>query len=227
MDAEERFRKKRMAYVEHCIHVTHNIPLDLISMKWTLKHVSVKGEIVVKTCQSGSFKNIKYQKIETEVEGQMEKLQSKHSSQRLWAVERRGKNVEMKERLRVVKCTQQHRRIKEATEAQVKEAAGTSSKKLTVSFQQARDIKMTTTMTTQKKRRSERKGRRKTQTLQRWWRCATVFEKNRKSKQRRQQQQQKEKQRFGRHITNTYSWEQEDTITNTVLELCSTRSGGK
>ena len=34
-------------------------------------------------------------------------------------------------------------------------------------------------------------------------------------------------QKFGRHITNTYSWEQENTITNTVLELCWTRSGGK
>ena len=40
----------------------------------------------------------------------------------------------MKERLRVVKCTQQHRRIKEATEAQVKEAAGTSSKKVDGDF---------------------------------------------------------------------------------------------
>ena len=40
----------------------------------------------------------------------------------------------MKERLRVVKCTQQHREIKEATEAQAKEAAGTNSKKLTVTL---------------------------------------------------------------------------------------------
>ena len=51
----------------------HNILLDLISMNWTLNHVSVKGQIVVKTCQSGSFKYIKNQDIETEVEGQMEK----------------------------------------------------------------------------------------------------------------------------------------------------------
>ena len=35
-------------------------------------HISVKGQIVVKTCQSGSLKYIKYQDIETEVEGQME-----------------------------------------------------------------------------------------------------------------------------------------------------------
>ena len=83
VDAEERFHQKRMVYVKYCTHVKHNIPLDLISMKWTLKHVSVKGQIVVKTCQSGSLKYIKYQDIETEVEGQMEKWQSKNSSQRL------------------------------------------------------------------------------------------------------------------------------------------------
>ena len=44
--------------------------------------------------------------IETEVEGQTEKWQSKNSSQRLWAVERGDKNEEMKEGLRVVKCKQ-------------------------------------------------------------------------------------------------------------------------
>ena len=27
-------------------------------------------------------------------------------------------------------------------------------------------------------------------------------------------------QKSGRHITNTYSWEQGNTTTNTVLELC-------
>ena len=53
MDAEERFHEKRMGYVKYCIHVKHNILLHLISMNWTLKHVSVKGQIVVKTCQSG------------------------------------------------------------------------------------------------------------------------------------------------------------------------------
>ena len=61
----------------------HNIPLNSISLNWTSKHVSVKGQIVVKTCQSGSLKYIKYQDIETEVEDQMEKWQSKNSSQRL------------------------------------------------------------------------------------------------------------------------------------------------
>ena len=91
---------------------------------------------MVKTCQSGSLKCNKYQDIETEVEGQMENGNQK-THRNDCEVERRGKDVEMKEKLRVVKCAQQHRRIKEATEAQVKEAAGTSSQKLTVTFQHA------------------------------------------------------------------------------------------
>ena len=47
MDAEERFHQKRMGNVKYYIHVKH-IPLDLVSMNWTLKHVSVKGQIVEK-----------------------------------------------------------------------------------------------------------------------------------------------------------------------------------
>ena len=77
MDAEERFHQKRMVYVKYCIHVKHNIPLDSITTKWTLKHISVKGQIVVRTCQSGNLKCIIYQDIETEVEPQMEKWKSK------------------------------------------------------------------------------------------------------------------------------------------------------
>ena len=48
MDAEERFPQKRLVCVKYCIHVKHNIPLGLITTNWTLKHVSVKGQIVVK-----------------------------------------------------------------------------------------------------------------------------------------------------------------------------------
>ena len=103
MDAEERFHQKRMGYVKYCIHMKRNVPLESIttnwtmkyvymrhnillnsiSLNWTSKHVSVKGQIVVKTCQSGNIACIKHQDIETEVEGQMEKWQSKNSSQRL------------------------------------------------------------------------------------------------------------------------------------------------
>ena len=56
MDAEERFHNKRMGYVKYCNNTRHNILLSLISLNWTSKHVSVTGQIVVKTCQSGSLK---------------------------------------------------------------------------------------------------------------------------------------------------------------------------
>ena len=55
----------------------HYISFNSISSNWTSKHVSVKGQIVVNTCQSGSLKYIKFQDIETEVQDQMEKWQSK------------------------------------------------------------------------------------------------------------------------------------------------------
>ena len=77
MDAEERFYNKRMGYVKYCIHTRHNIPLSLISLNWTAKHVSVKGQIVVRTCQSGSLKFSKYQDVEEEVEEQTQKWQTK------------------------------------------------------------------------------------------------------------------------------------------------------
>ena len=66
--------RNRTVYVKYCIHVKHNVPLDLISFNWTLKHVSVKCQIVVNTCQCGNLKYITYQDIETKVEGQMGKM---------------------------------------------------------------------------------------------------------------------------------------------------------
>ena len=86
-------------------------------------------------------------------------------------------NEEMKEILRVVKCTQRHRKINEATEAQVKEAAGTNSKKVDGDFPKNVRHKRDDN-DDNKKRRLERKRRRKTQTLHRRWRCVTVSEKN-------------------------------------------------
>ena len=77
MDVEEKFNDKRMVYVKYCIHMRHNIPLGLISLNWTSKYESVKGQIVVKTCQSVSLKYIKYQDAEDEVEEQMQKWQNK------------------------------------------------------------------------------------------------------------------------------------------------------
>ena len=83
MEAEERFYNKRMEYVKCCIHKRHGVPLDLISLNWIAKHVTVKGQIVVKTCQDGSLKFNKYQDVEDEVDELMQKWQTKNSSQPL------------------------------------------------------------------------------------------------------------------------------------------------
>ena len=83
MDAEERFLKKRMGYVKYYISMKHNVPLESINTNWTMKYVSINGQIVVKTVQSGNLKYIKYQDVEAEVEEQMQQCQTKNSSQRL------------------------------------------------------------------------------------------------------------------------------------------------
>ena len=83
MEAEKRFYNKRMGYVKCCIHQRHGVPLYRISLNWVAKHVTVKGQIVVKTCQDGSLKFSKYQDVEDEVEEQMQKWQTTNSSQRL------------------------------------------------------------------------------------------------------------------------------------------------
>ena len=87
MDME---KKKRIGYVKSCINKKYGVPLYSISLNWITKHVSVKGQIVVKTCQDGSFKFSKYQDVEDEVDELMQKWQTKNSSQRLGAVTRRG-----------------------------------------------------------------------------------------------------------------------------------------
>ena len=73
MDAEEMFHIKRMEYVKYCIHMRFKIPHSLISVNWTQKYVSVKGQILVKICHSASLKYIKYKDVEDEVEEQMQK----------------------------------------------------------------------------------------------------------------------------------------------------------
>ena len=52
----------------------HNVPLESITTNWTMNYVSIKGQIVVKTVQSGNLKYIKYQDVEAEVEEQMQKM---------------------------------------------------------------------------------------------------------------------------------------------------------
>ena len=73
MDAEERFHQKRMVYVKYCIHMKHNVALESITTNWTVKYVSIKGQVVVKTVQSGNLNYIKYQDVESEVEEHMQK----------------------------------------------------------------------------------------------------------------------------------------------------------
>ena len=80
MEAEERFYNKRIGYVKSCINKKYGVPLYSISLNWTTKHVSIKGQIVVKTCQDGSLKFSKYQ---DEVDELMQKWQTKNSWQRL------------------------------------------------------------------------------------------------------------------------------------------------
>ena len=80
MDAEERFHPKRLGYIKCCIYTRHCTPLNSISLNWLSTYVSVNGQIVVRTCQSGPLKYHKYQDIESEFEEQMEKWLAKNSS---------------------------------------------------------------------------------------------------------------------------------------------------
>ena len=68
MDAEERFHQKRLGYIKCCIHTRHKIPLVKITMNRMTKHVSVDGQIVIRTCANGFLKYHKYQDIEADVE---------------------------------------------------------------------------------------------------------------------------------------------------------------
>ena len=80
MEAEERFYNKRIGYVKNCINKKYGVPLHSISLNWNTKHVSIKGQIVAKTCQDGSLKFSKYQDVEDEVDELMQKWQTKNSS---------------------------------------------------------------------------------------------------------------------------------------------------
>ena len=83
MEAEQRFCNKRLGYIKSSIHKKHGVPLEQISLNWTTKHVSVKGQMVVKTCLDGSLKFNTYQDVEDEVDELMQKWLTKNSSQRL------------------------------------------------------------------------------------------------------------------------------------------------
>ena len=80
MEAEERFYNKRIGYVKSCINKKHDVPLHSIALNWNAEHVTIKGQIVAKTCQDGSLKFNKYQDVEDEVDDLMQKWQTKNSS---------------------------------------------------------------------------------------------------------------------------------------------------
>ena len=75
-------------------------------MKRTLnrvkKHVSFEGQIVIRTCENGSFKYHKFQEIEKEAEDYTDDWLSKNSSRRLGAVESWRSDAGMRRGLRVV-----------------------------------------------------------------------------------------------------------------------------
>ena len=151
MDAEQRFHQKRMEYVKYHIHVKHHILLDLISMNWTLKHVSVKGQI---------GKNMPKRKISRHrnrgrrSDGKMaiKKVIATTVSSRETGQRRRDEGKTTSSRMHT--ATQENQGSDRGTSEGV---AGKISKKLIVTFQQAWDVKKTTTMTTQKRKRGRLK----------------------------------------------------------------------
>ena len=68
MVAEERFQHKRLGYIKYTLSEKHEIPLAKISLNRATKHVSIRGDMVVRTCADGSLKYSKFQDIEPEVE---------------------------------------------------------------------------------------------------------------------------------------------------------------
>ena len=54
--------------IKCCIDTNHNVPLGQFKMNRSARHVSVDGQIVIKTCANGAPKCDKYQDIEAEIE---------------------------------------------------------------------------------------------------------------------------------------------------------------
>ena len=57
--------------------MNHNVPLEKIRMNRSARHVSVDGQIVIRTCAHGSLKNDKHQDIQVEIETTMDKCMTK------------------------------------------------------------------------------------------------------------------------------------------------------
>ena len=77
-DAEERFHPKRLGHNrKRCTHTRHNVPLVQIKINRLTRHVSVDGQIVIRTCANVSHQYQKYQDIEAEVEATVEMVDKK------------------------------------------------------------------------------------------------------------------------------------------------------
>ena len=137
--AINRFHPKRKVYVKCSIHTRHSFLLNSISLKWISKYVSVNGQIVVRTCQSGSFKYHKYQDGEPEVEEQMEGWHQtrRNDGEQSWGgTKTQGwtEDCEWSHQHWNTKKPQKRQKIK------VKAAADESSNTLTATFQFAWDV---------------------------------------------------------------------------------------
>ena len=64
MDAEERFQQKRLGYIKYTLSEKHDVPLAKTPLNRATEHVSIRGEIVVRTCANGSLKYRNFQDIE-------------------------------------------------------------------------------------------------------------------------------------------------------------------
>ena len=60
-------------FIKKLGYTNHNVPLGQIKVNRSARHVSIDGQIVIKTCANGAFKYDKYQDIEAENETTVEK----------------------------------------------------------------------------------------------------------------------------------------------------------
>ena len=113
--------------IKYYIHTRHDIPFALISLNRLSRHLSVDGQVVVRTCQSGSLKYHKYQCIESEVEDYMEKWLAKKLvatmvSSREVDMKRRGegKTIGSQKNTETHKCQRDEKRTGNRAEAQTR-----------------------------------------------------------------------------------------------------------
>ena len=114
MDAEEK-HQKRLGYLECCIHTRHSVPLVQIKINRSTRHVSVDGQIVIRTCANGSLKYHKNQDIEAEVETTMEqwmtkKLVATNVSIQEARIRRRMEGMTMRSHQETKTCREQEKR---------------------------------------------------------------------------------------------------------------------